>query len=274
MERTDIAGGPARSARNVARNVAAPADEPATSGLDSLRRGVDENAWVRWRRAHTTRSLISLAAALAVTLALVRIPFERSASGFDRYVAPALEQISLEALQTIQIVKAEPPAPRAEATALAAPADELSPWWSEITLPDLPEGEPAAVEAPPPVERLEPVEVEVVQTLSLERRNVALPSVVAGPPGVDRAPQLQALTIDVEYPRDAQRKAIEGRVVLNFVVEPDGRAYAIEVVESLFPSCDLAAVRAVRAARFIPGYYRGKAVPALSTLAIRFMLEG
>lgn len=92
-------------------------------------------------------------------------------------------------------------------------------------------------------------------------------------PVVEDAPRLRLGTMLIEYPMSALKKAIEGLVIVRFIVEPDGRAYGIDVVSGLEPECDAAVVSALRDARFIPGQSGGRNVPALSQMAVRFKIE-
>lgn len=92
-------------------------------------------------------------------------------------------------------------------------------------------------------------------------------------PVVDDPPKLRIGSMLIEYPLSALKKAIEGLVIVRFMVERDGRAYDIAVVSGLEPACDAAVVSALRDARFIPGQSRGRDVPALSQMAIRFKIE-
>lgn len=92
-------------------------------------------------------------------------------------------------------------------------------------------------------------------------------------PVVDTPPKLRIGSMLIEYPFSALKKAIEGLVIVRFTVEPDGRAYGIDVVRSLEPSCDAAVVQALRDARFVPGQSKGRSVPALAQMAIHFRIE-
>lgn len=81
-----------------------------------------------------------------------------------------------------------------------------------------------------------------------------------------------ALYLNIAYPEDALAANIQGRVVLSFVVEPDGSTSNIQVRKALYASCDSAAVRAVRETRFIPGHQAGQPVRVRMHLPIRFQL--
>ena len=61
-------------------------------------------------------------------------------------------------------------------------------------------------------------------------------------------------------------------VVLAFVVELDGSLSELEVLQSLHPLCDSAAVNALRKTRFIPGRQNGRVVRVRMRLPVRFRL--
>lgn len=92
-------------------------------------------------------------------------------------------------------------------------------------------------------------------------------------PVAEEPPRLRLGSMLIEYPLSALKKAVEGIVIVRFTVEPDGRAYGIDVVSGLEPECDAAVIDALREARFIPGQFRGRDVPALSQMAVRFKIE-
>ncbi len=83
---------------------------------------------------------------------------------------------------------------------------------------------------------------------------------------------LGAYYIHIEYPEEAIRAGIEGRLVLRFVVETDGRPSNIQVIQPLHPLLDSAAVAALRRVRFVPGKQNGRPVRVRMQLPVRFRL--
>ncbi len=83
---------------------------------------------------------------------------------------------------------------------------------------------------------------------------------------------LGAYYIHIEYPEEAIRAGIEGRLVLRFVVETDGNPSQIQVIEPLHPLLDSAAVAALKRVRFIPGKQNGQPVRVRMQLPVRFRL--
>lgn len=66
---------------------------------------------------------------------------------------------------------------------------------------------------------------------------------------------------ELQYPRQAQRMGIEGRVFVQFVVEKDGRLTDIQVVKGIGAGCDEEAVRVLKnSPKWKPGKQRGKPV--------------
>ena len=77
------------------------------------------------------------------------------------------------------------------------------------------------------------------------------------------------------YPLVARRLGMEGVVLLEVVVAPDGHAADVRVAKSSgYPALDESAVTTVRARwRFIPAHRDGVPVESLVTVPIRFRLE-
>lgn len=80
---------------------------------------------------------------------------------------------------------------------------------------------------------------------------------------------------NIRYPVDAVKDGTQGRVILTFIVEKDGRLTDIKVAKSVSPSLDKEALRMVKSMpRWIPGMQDGKKVRAKYTLPISFKLDG
>jgi TonB family protein len=77
------------------------------------------------------------------------------------------------------------------------------------------------------------------------------------------------------YTAEAMRAKVQGTVLLECVVMPDGTVSNIRIVRSLDPThgLDEEAVNAARQWRFIPGMRRGRRVPVLVSIAIDFHLS-
>lgn len=91
---------------------------------------------------------------------------------------------------------------------------------------------------------------------------------------VDQMPELIGglASIQVRYPELAKKTGIEGRVIVQFVVDEEGNVVEPTVVRGLGSGLDEAALRAVRAAQFKPGLQEGEPVKVKMSLPITFKL--
>lgn len=92
----------------------------------------------------------------------------------------------------------------------------------------------------------------------------------------DRTPHIVggvgSLYLHINYPQEALRQGIEGQLALEFTVQRDGSVADLEVVESLHPLCDSAAVEGVRSVEFIPAKRDGEPIPIRLHLPVKFQL--
>ena len=83
------------------------------------------------------------------------------------------------------------------------------------------------------------------------------------------------LSENVQYPAEAEKAGIQGRVILTFVVEKDGSISKPTVVKSVDPLLDAEAVRVISAMpNWIPGKQNGKVVRVKYTVPLSFNLDG
>ena len=75
------------------------------------------------------------------------------------------------------------------------------------------------------------------------------------------------------YPEIAKANGVEGRVILEFVVEKDGKVGRVKILRGLDKHVDKAAIEVVESLpSFIPGRQIGKAVPVKYTVPIKCTL--
>jgi protein TonB len=75
------------------------------------------------------------------------------------------------------------------------------------------------------------------------------------------------------YPAEAKENGMQGRVVLQFVIEKDGSVADVKVLRGAHPSLDAEAVRVVSLSpKWTPGKMNGKAVRVTYTFPVIFML--
>jgi protein TonB len=78
-----------------------------------------------------------------------------------------------------------------------------------------------------------------------------------------------------QYTSDAMRAKIQGTVLLECIVRPDGSVGDVQVLRSLDPTfgLDQEAIKAAKQWRFSPGMHLGEAVPVLVTIELQFTLR-
>src|SRR5690606_5233555 len=215
-----------------------------------------------WHRGYKLTIEIGLALSLLTVLVLFHLPLKPS-SGMQ-YEVVEQETVTIEEIsQTVQPPKPPPP-PRA-LTPIAIPDEEL-PEDLDLNLDaalDLDQELPMPVGPPPP-----PIEEEEVDAIDDEEEIFVvveeMPTIIGG---------VSKLYEILEYPPIARQAGIEGMVVVQFVVTPEGLPRDPVVTRSAGDVLDRAAVDAILQLRFEPGKQRGKAVPVKFSIPVRFRLE-
>lgn len=147
-------------------------------------------------------------------------------------------------------------------------------WWfnqrsaeqAETALPaaTAPTGETAA-----PAAEAERAAAEARKQRSAEKPRKPKPAA----PRVTEPRPLAGQNAQPEYPRDAQRRGLSGRVLLRVDVAADGTATNVDFVQrSGAPELDRAAMNAVRKWRFAPARSDGKPVASSVNVPVDFVL--
>lgn len=94
---------------------------------------------------------------------------------------------------------------------------------------------------------------------------------------VEQMPELKGglagLQQCVEYPDMARKAGIEGRVVVQFIVNEQGRVEDPQVIRGIGGGTDEEALRCVKQAEFVPGRQRGEPVRVQYSLPVLFKLQ-
>jgi protein TonB len=85
-----------------------------------------------------------------------------------------------------------------------------------------------------------------------------------------KAPK-QVKRVNPVYPSMAMSARLQGTVILEVTIGPDGKVRDVRVVRSI-PLLDIAAVEAVRQWEYEPTIVKGVAVPLLTTVGVEFKL--
>ncbi|MBN8576384.1 MAG: energy transducer TonB [Cytophagales bacterium] len=96
---------------------------------------------------------------------------------------------------------------------------------------------------------------------------------VSAEPKGGRAAFYKYVGENIQYPAQARRMGIQGRVFVEFVVNKDGALTDVVVVKGIGAGCDEEALRIVKnAPAWNPGRQRGRAVKQRMVIPITFML--
>ena len=86
---------------------------------------------------------------------------------------------------------------------------------------------------------------------------------------------LEFLNQNVQYPEEAEKAGIQGRVIATFVVEKDGSVSNARVVKSVDPMLDAEALRVINAMpKWKPGKQNGELVRVKYTVPLSFRFDG
>lgn len=79
---------------------------------------------------------------------------------------------------------------------------------------------------------------------------------------------------NIKYPKAAQDKKVQGRVIVQFVVEKDGTPTEFNVIRSVDPTLDAEALRVMKEMpKWKPGMQKGQAVRVKYTVPVSFKLQ-
>ena len=225
------------------------------------------------KRKYPLYMQIGLLASLVLVIAAFTVPFE--AGETDVLMDDGSEIIELEDIEQTQQFTPPPPPPPAPPPPQEVP-DEVeieedviediefdpnefvAPPPAPPSAPTPPPPTPDAPPPPPPPPPAPPVEEEVFDVVEQQ------PVLEGG---------LEGLQGRVVYPDFARRAGIEGRVVVQFVVDERGNVVDPVAVQSPNDLLSEAAIKAVQESRFTPGQQRGRPVKVRFAVPVTFRLR-
>lgn len=205
------------------------------------------------RKYYTVFLELGLIVVLVVFIAAMKIEFQSSEPETD--LTEEQEVVEMEEIIQTEQQEKPPPPPRPQVP-VEVPNDEII-EDQEINLDaDLTLDEPLEMpEEPAGAEEEEEDFFVVVEQM---------PELVGG------MAELQGC---VNYPETARKAGIEGRVIVQFIVNENGKVEDPRVVRGIGGGCDEEAIKAVKDANFKPGRQRGKAVRVQYSLPVIFKLQ-
>ena len=206
---------------------------------------------------------------LVVTLFIVWRVFEYKS--YDKQIVDDLQKtVEVIEEEMVEITKQEqpkpqPPAPKPQVTQIEI-VDNEEEIEEEIEI-DAEVSQDEVLEeydfTPPEIEEEEIVEAEIFKVVE------EMPEFPGG-----AAKMMEFIQKNIKYPMMARESDIQGRVFVNFVVEPDGTITNVTVMRGIGGGCDEEALRVVQSMpNWKPGKQRGSAVRCSFTVPIIFKLQ-
>lgn len=225
-----------------------------------MHRSIDPGSSSSLLDAYSVRILAGLLASLAIVTTAVNAPIFETPVRVGWTVTggeQSQEQIVLQDLETEPTEKTN-----GSVEDVPPPTDREKPRETPEETPEIASASEAdaTVEEPDAERSASRPGVQSVTTLDPRDRE---PNIVGG---------MGNLYVNIEYPKRAREQGIQGELELEFTVRPDGSVHNVEVVDSLHPLCDSAAVEGVRSVKFVPAKHDGRPIPIRMKLPVRFRL--
>lgn len=120
----------------------------------------------------------------------------------------------------------------------------------------------------------------VLEALGMERQKITPPNSSKKEDhfvAVEKMPELigglESIMTKIQYPEEAKKAGIEGRVYVQFIVNKQGDVENAKVIRGIGGGADEEALRVVRQAKFKPGYQQGEPVRVQYSIPIFFQLS-
>lgn len=195
---------------------------------------------------------------LSLSIGLITVKMDINPTEKEKAITVAVqEEVYIEEIvQTKQEIKAPPP-PR-PSVPVEVPNDEVI--EDEILDIDAELDFGEALELPPPPPKNDEDDYEDEIFVVVEQQ----PELIGG---------IQSVQKRIRYPEIALQAGIEGRVIVQFVIDKNGNVVDPVVIRGIGGGCDEEAIRAVKTAQFKPGLQRGRPVQVRYTLPITFKFK-
>ena len=203
---------------------------------------------------------------LIIALAVVLVSFEYKS--YDKITIDLASRVVQDVPEEIipiteQKVKPPPPPPPKQVTQIKIVEDDVE-VEDDLDIDVEADDQTEVEEYVPPVEDEEEVDEAEIFTV--------VESMPTFPGGMGAL--MKYLAENIKYPPLAKESGIQGRVFINFVVEPDGSISNVKVLRGIGGGCDEEAVRVVQnMPKWTPGKQRGKPVRVSYNLPVKFTLQ-
>lgn len=202
--------------------------------------------------------MVTLQTGLVLSLTIFIIVFRVNLESEEPEVVQILEQeeVVFEEVEQTKQIETPPPPPRPPVP-VEVPNDEII--EDDIIDIDTELDFDSQIDLPPPPPAEDEEEEEQIFVVVEQQ-----PQLIGG---------ISSVQSKITYPELARRAGIEGRVIVQFVVDEEGRVQDPKVVRGIGGGCDEEALKAVRTAKFRPGLQRGRPVKVRYSLPVTFSLS-
>lgn len=207
-------------------------------------------------QSYRNNFLISMIVVITVLIAIFRIPLD-----FDTELK--IEEREQQIIQLEDIIQTQqfntPPPPQRPRTPEVVPDEVIV--EDQFFNFDLDVGNDGALPPPPPPPDNDEEEQEEPEFFVAVEQ---MPYIIGGE---------STLYDALVYPELARRAGVEGRVVVQFIVDENGNVINPQVIRGVGAGLDEAAVRAIQSVQFEPGRQRGRPVPVQYAIPVNFRLD-
>ena len=210
----------------------------------------------------------------------IKYPTEARKAGVEGKVIVQFTVSSEGTIQGVKTLKSLGSGCDEEAIRVVRSMNELDPWT-----PGHKDGKAVAVELTLPIAfKLPPKQDQEVNKGSVYKEVEEMPLF----PGCNDIEGKEAATCsktklfeyilgNLKYPKSAEKEGIEGKVIAQFIVEPNGTVSTIKILRSLDPACDKEVIRLLEGMNdlpdnWTPGRQSGKDVRVEMVLPVMFKL--
>ena len=204
------------------------------------------------RKYYTVFLELGLVVVLIIFIVAMKIDFRTGPQNTD--LTEEQEVVEMEEIQRTKQEEKPPPPPRPQVP-VEVPNDEIVEDQDINLDAELNFDEPLDMPPPPEEEDDEEDFFVVVENM---------PELIGGMAKLQRC---------VNYPEMARKAGIEGRVIVQFIVNENGQVESPRVVRGIGGGADEEALRCVKQAEFKPGRQRGKPVRVQYSLPVIFRLQ-
>lgn len=203
---------------------------------------------------------------LIIALALAFLAFEYKS--YDERTIDLMQRTADDITEEIIPITEQkppppPPPPPRQVTVLQVVEDDVEVEDKIEINVDVDQHTEIEVYIPPVIQDEEIQEAEIFTVVE------SMPEFPGGPQAM-----MEFIARNIKYPPMARESGIQGRVFVNFVVEPNGSVTNVNVLRGIGGGCDEEAIRVVETMpKWTPGRQRGKAVRVSFNLPVRFTLQ-